>query len=152
MQALPLLLAVPILVWLAWTDLRWLRIRNHAVLAMVAIWLVTAPLIGWTEAGWRLLAGLLVLSACVAGFALRVVGGGDAKAVPALMLLIPTGTYAAFALRFSLAMLVGLAVVVALRAVPALRRSGAVSLRARGTFPMGLAIAGAGLLHLAAFA
>lgn len=152
MELLPLLLAAPILVWIAWTDLWSLRIRNRAVLAAVALFVATAPLIGWEEAGLRLLAGAAVFAVGFALFAARLMGGGDVKMGSALLLFVPSGTLALFAYAFSVAMLLGIATVAALRQVPALRRAGPVSLRAQGTFPMGLAFALGGLLHLALLA
>lgn len=152
MELLPLALAVPILVWIAWTDFRIMRIRNSAVLLAVAVFVLTAPFLGLQEAGLRLLAGAAVFAVGLALFALRMVGGGDVKMAGALMLLVPSGTYALFGTVFSLALMVAILAVVSLRAIPALRRSGPVSLRARGTFPMGLAFGLGGVMHLCALA
>lgn len=150
MQLLPLALASPLLLWIAWTDFRYMRIRNTAVLAAVALFVLTLPLIGPYEAGWRLLAAGLIFLAAFAMFALRMLGGGDVKMGAAILLFVPSGTYTLFAMMFSLALMLGISLILALRAVPPLRRSGPVSLRAAGTFPMGIALGGAGLLHLAA--
>ena len=151
-QLLPLALAVPVLVWIAWTDFRYMRIRNRAVLVAVAIFAVTAPFIGLEEAGWRLLAAAIVFGTGIVLFALRVLGGGDVKMAGALMLLVPTGTYTLFGYVFSAATLLAILLILGLRAVPGLRRSGPVSLRARGTLPMGVAFGLCGVLHLAVLA
>lgn len=148
MELLPLALSVPILVWIAWTDFRLMRIRNGAVLLTVAVFALTMPLLGWPEAGWRLLAAAAVFGVGLALFALRAVGGGDVKMAAALMLLVPTGTYTLFGYVFALAILIALLAILGLRAIPSLRRSGPVSLRARGTFPMGLAFGLGGVMHL----
>lgn len=148
MELLPLAVAVPILLWIAWTDFSIMRIRNSAVLLAVAVFVATAPLLGLQEAGQRLLAGAVVFAAGFALFALRMVGGGDVKMAGALMLLVPSGTYLLFGTVFSAAMLLAILTIVALRSVPALRRSGPVSLRARGTFPMGVAFGLGGVMHL----
>ena len=58
----------------------------------------------------------------------------------ALLLFVPTGTYTLFAFLFSGAMLLGITAMLALRAIPSIRRAGPVSLRAKGTFPMGIAL------------
>lgn len=152
MGLLPLALAVPILLWIAWTDFRLMRIRNSAVLAALAVFVLTIPVIGLSEAGLRFLAGMAVFAAGFAMFAARLVGGGDVKMGAALMLFVPTGTYALFAFLFSAAMLFGIALVLSLRAVPALRRAGPVSLRAKGTFPMGIALGLSGVAHLGVLA
>ena len=152
MELLPLLLVLPILLWIAWTDFWSLRIRNVAVMAAGAVFLLTAPLIGWQEAGLRLLVAGLVFGAGVALFAARLLGGGDVKMGAALLLFIPTGTYTLFAFLFSAALILAIAVVVVLRQVPGLRRAGPVSLRAKGTVPMGLAFGLSGLLHLGVLA
>lgn len=152
MELLPLLLVLPILLWIAWTDFWSLRIRNVAVIAAGAVFLLTAPLIGWPEAGLRLLVAGLVFGVGVALFAARLLGGGDVKMGAALLLFIPTGTYTLFAFLFSAALILAIAVVVVLRQVPGLRRAGPVSLRAKGTVPMGLAFGLSGLLHLGVLA
>ena len=152
MDLLPLALAVPILLWIAWTDFSIMRIRNSAVLLAVGVFVLTAPLLGLHEAGLRLLAGTVVFAAGFVFFALRMVGGGDVKMAGALMLLVPSGTYALFGTVFSAAMMLAILAIVALRASPALRRSGPVSLRARGTFPMGVAFGLGGVMHLCALA
>ncbi|WP_176559464.1 prepilin peptidase [Rubellimicrobium roseum] len=144
----PLLLALPILLWIAWTDVMALRIRNSAVAAAVALFVVTLPLVGWPEAGWRLLAAAVVFLTGFALFAARLMGGGDVKMGAALMLFVPSGTHSQFALLFSAAMLMGILALEMLRRLPALRRAGPVSLRARGTFPMGLAFALGAVLHV----
>lgn len=151
-QLVPLALAVPILVWIAWTDFRFMRIRNRAVLLAVAVFVVTVPVIGIEEAAWRLLAAAIVFGIGVLLFAFRILGGGDVKMAGALLLLVPTGTYTLFGYVFAFATLVAILFMLSLRAIPALRRSGPVSLRARGTMPMGLAFGLCGLLHLAALA
>ncbi|TNC59035.1 prepilin peptidase [Rubellimicrobium roseum] len=152
MQLLPLLLAAPLLVWIAWTDFRFMRIRNSAVLAAIGIFILTVPLIGLEEAMQRLLAAALIFGVAFGLFAARMMGGGDVKMGAALTLFIPSGTYALFATVFSAAILAGIALILTLRSVPILRRTGPVSLRARGTFPMGLAFALAGLAHLGVLA
>lgn len=148
MQFVPLILATPLLIWIAWTDFRIMRIRNSAVMAAAALFLATAPLLGWPEAAFRLLAAALVFGVSLGLFAARLIGGGDVKMATALVALVPTDSYPDFSLSFSLAILIGILAMAALRSVPALRRRAPVSLRARGTFPMGVAFALSSLLLL----
>ena len=51
---LPLVAFGPILVLAGLSDLRRMRIPNWTSLAAVALFVLTAPVIGWEEAGWRL--------------------------------------------------------------------------------------------------
>jgi prepilin peptidase CpaA len=148
MALLPLAVATPILLWIAWTDFWYMRIRNGAVLAAVAVFALTVPAIGLTEAGLRVLAAAAVFTVGFGLFAARLVGGGDLKMGSALLLFIPSQTYTLFAFVFSAAMLAGMALILAMRKVPAVRKSGAVSMRAAGTFPMGVALALSGVAHL----
>lgn len=148
MDLLPLALAAPILLWIAWTDFSHMRIRNSAVLAALAVFVVTMPAIGLGEAGLRLLAATAVFVTGFAMFSARMVGGGDVKMGAALLLFVPTGTYTLFAFIFSGAMLLAIVGIVTLRSIPALRRTGPVSLRAKGTFPMGVALGLSGVAHL----
>jgi len=148
----PLALAAPILLWIAWTDFSRMRIRNSAVVAALLVFVLTVPVIGLSEAILRLLAAAAVFVAGFAMFAARMIGGGDVKMGAALLLFIPTGTYALFAFIFSAAMLLGLAVILSLRAIPPMRRAGPASLRAKGTMPMGLALGLSGVAHLGVLA
>lgn len=141
MSALPSLMIAPVLVWIAWTDLRLMRISNAAVLAAMTIFVLTVPLIGWSEAALRLVVALAVFAAGFALFAWRFVRGGDVKMAAALMLFVPFGTYAQFALLFLVALAVGIAALQILRLAPMTRTLRAISSRTAGDFPVGLAIA-----------
>ena len=148
----PLTLGLPILAYVAQSDLRRMRIPNWTALALVAVFVLTAPFVGWTEAGWRALSAAIVFAVGFALFALRIVAGGDVKILAALALLVPVATLTLFWLVFAGAMAAAILLVVALRALPAARGTGWVSMRARGTLPMGIAIAAAGWVHWAILA
>jgi prepilin peptidase CpaA len=77
MTLLPLALAAPLLLWIAWTDFSRMRIRNSAVLAALALFVATTPAIGLGEAGLRLLAATAVFVTGFAMFAARLVGGAQ---------------------------------------------------------------------------
>lgn len=147
MDILPLLLLAPVLVAVAWFDLRYMRIPNYLVAAALVLFVLTLPLLGWGEIGARLAAATLVFAFGASLFAFSLFGGGDVKMMAALMLFVPSSSYTLFAMGFSVAMLAGIAAVVALRQVPFLDRSAWVSLQGHGTFPMGISIAGCGLVH-----
>jgi prepilin peptidase CpaA len=80
-----LVFATPICLWVAWSDLKSMRIPNKAVLALIAVFAVvglfTLPLSSWAW-GWAHLAVVLVI-----GFVLTLtgaVGAGDAKFAAAM--------------------------------------------------------------------
>ena len=86
-----LLLTLPVCIWVAVSDLRFMKIRNRAVLALIAIFLLSAPVVlPLSQVFWQLVNGAVVL---VIGFLLnmvRALGAGDAKflaaAAPYVML------------------------------------------------------------------
>lgn len=147
MQIVPLLCLAPVLMAVAYFDLKYMRIPNWLVYIALALFVVTVPLIGWEEAGLRFLAGLLIFAIGVASFAMGWFGGGDVKMLAALVLFVPSPTYYLFAFGFSAAMLIGVSFVLMLRAAPGSDRIEYKGLQARGKFPMGISIAGAGLAH-----
>ena len=80
---LPFVLAIGI--WVAWNDMRYMKIPNKAVMALLAVWLVVGifvmPFHSWLW-GWALAAMVLVV-----GFVLNAtagVGAGDAKFAAAM--------------------------------------------------------------------
>lgn len=89
----------PIALWVAWSDMKWMKIHNYAVLALVAVYLVIGlvalPLQTWAW-GWLSLAVVLVV-----GFVLSSVGlmgGGDAKFAAAMAPFIALGDLSLFLL------------------------------------------------------
>ncbi len=76
---------VPICIWAAWSDLRYMKIPNAAVLALVGVYLVVGLIaLPLDDYLWRLLHLVVVL---VIGFLLSVaglVGAGDAKFAAAM--------------------------------------------------------------------
>ncbi len=67
------------------SDLFTMTIPNRISAALVAFFLVLAPLIGlaWFDIGMSLVAGLSVFAVCFSLFAMNVMGGGDAKLLTA---------------------------------------------------------------------
>lgn len=147
MQLIPILCIAPILVLVAYFDLRYMRIPNVLVLVALAIFVLTAPMIGLQEAGLRLLAGVVIFAIGAGTFAMGWFGGGDVKMLAALMLFVPSQTYYLFAFNFSAALLLGIAFILTMRAAPWMERTDFKGIRASGQFPMGISIAGAGLAH-----
>lgn len=132
----------PIAFWVAWSDMKWMKIHNYAVLALVAVYLVIGvialPIASWLW-GWASLIIVLIV-----GFALSsvgLVGAGDAKFAAAMAPFIALGDLSLFLMLLACVTLVSF---VAHRLV---RRTSLVqglvpgweSLH-RSEFPMGLAL------------
>jgi len=144
---IPLVLAAPLLIVIAYGDMRRLRIGNRTVLALVGLIALTGPfLIAPDEALSRLIAAAVVFGIGFAGFALNLWGGGDVKALAALMLFVPSVAVTPFLFAFSASMTVALVLVLTLRVVVGAPDTGWLSLRPKAGFPMGLAIGMSGLL------
>lgn len=76
--------------WAAVADLRTMEIPNRISVALLACYLVIAPLAGldWTTIGWSLSAGLIWFVAGVGLMIAGVMGGGDVKVGSALVIWI----------------------------------------------------------------
>lgn len=138
---LPLLAGTAILSASAISDLRYLRIPNTHVLAVLLVFAVAAPMsLSLGEFAARFIAAAVTFALGFGLFSIRMFGGGDVKMMAAVMLLVPTDRTALFLLCFALALLVStLAIVVLQRSAPAgLQRW--ESCRAQGHVPVGLAI------------
>ncbi|MCH8465319.1 MAG: prepilin peptidase [Roseinatronobacter sp.] len=93
---------LPLALWVAWSDMKWMKIHNHAVLALVAVYLVIGlfvlPFQTWAW-GWANLAVVLAV-----GFVLSmvgVIGAGDAKFAAAMAPFIAIGDLSLFLLLLS---------------------------------------------------
>lgn len=142
-----LLALVPVVLAGAASDLRHLKIRNLQVLAALGLFAVLAPfLLELHELPARLLAAGVGFAICFALFALRVIGGGDAKMLPAVLLFVPPDEMVLFLRLFAVALgVVSLGALVVQRS-PAFRRIGWSSVREQRQVPVGVAIAASVLL------
>jgi prepilin peptidase CpaA len=139
---LPLLVVCPVLLACAWTDVRLMRIPNALVIAALAVFVVMIPAIGLETALWRLLAGAVTFAFCFGLFAARLIGGGDAKLFPVMILFVPVSLHAEFMIVFSFSMAICMALVMATkRVVQATEGSGWKSMDPGRKFPMGTAFA-----------
>lgn len=142
--ALLLPLVLPICLWVAWSDMKFMRIPNKAVLALVLVYAAVGPLALGLEAwawGWIHLAVVLVV-----GFVLNLaglVGAGDAKFAAAMAPFFLAGDLRLVLPLFAAVLLGAFAAHRSLARVPAYRGATAdwESWR-RQDFPMGLALAG----------
>ena len=141
---------LPVALWVAWSDLRFMRIPNRAVYTLVAIFAVAGlaalPVETWL---WRWAQLAVVLAA---GFLLnlaRTMGAGDAKFLAAMAPFVDRDDALALTQVFAAVLLAAFATHRLFRAIPAIRRATA-DWRSwtHAKFPMGLALSGAFLIYL----
>lgn len=125
MTETPLLLAIPLLPvlwWMAWSDLSRMTIPNLAVLSAFGIFLVLGPF-AFTSGEWlSRLAAMPVMLAL--GFVLSlagVMGAGDAKAIAALAPFVARSDMPRVLILFALALVLGLVLHRLVRISPARR-------------------------------
>ncbi|WP_102222588.1 prepilin peptidase [Acidimangrovimonas sediminis] len=143
--------AVPIGIWVAWNDMKFMKIPNIAVLALVVAFVVIGPFVlPLDQYLWQLSHLPLIL---LVGFVLNVaglIGAGDAKFAAAMAPFFTVG---------DLRLVIALAAAILLGAFAAHRLLGLVpSFRhaagdwqswQRRDFPMGLALSGILIFYLA---
>jgi len=143
-------LAAPVALWAAWSDMKFMKIPNKAVLALVAVFAVTGLVaLPLAEYGWRWVHLAVVLAITFTMTILGLIGAGDAKFAAAMAPFIALGDVRLFIGIFSASLLAAFVVHRVLRAIPAVRAATPdwVSWTSR-KFPMGLALGGALLAHL----
>lgn len=144
--------AAAIGVWVAWSDMKFMKIPNPAVLALLAVWLVVGifvmPLQSWAW-GWALATVALVVGFVASSAGL--VGAGDAKFASAMAPFFVHADYRAILGLYAACLLGAFAAHRLARLIPPLRR--ATTEWASWThkdFPMGLALAGTLIFYLSA--
>lgn len=150
---LPFALAIGI--WVAWSDMKTMKIPNKAVIALLAVWAVPGlicvaltglPIMAWAW-GWAL-AGIVLAIGFVANM-VRAVGAGDAKFAAAMAPFF-VGADLRFALALFAACLLG--AWVAHRVIrmigPVRRLTPDWESWTNKDFPMGLALSGTLVFHL----
>ena len=145
-----LIVAVPVGLWVAYTDLSRMKITNAAVLALFAGYVVLGFFALPREAYlWGYAHMIVVLVIGVALNAVGAVGAGDAKFAAAAAPLIATGDIAPLLYLFSLCLLGGWAIHRIARMTP-LRRLAPewASWTSGRRFPMGLPLATTLLAYL----
>ncbi|MCB1397118.1 MAG: prepilin peptidase [Rhodobacteraceae bacterium] len=145
-----LVFATPICLFVAWSDLRAMRIPNMAVLALIGVYavigLLTLPFDSWA---WSWLHFGVVL---VVGFVLSLTGGfgaGDAKFLAAMAPFVALGDLRLFLVLLSAVVIAALIAHRLLRAIPAIRRATPDwASWERKEFPFGLALGPALIFYL----
>lgn len=149
--------ALPISIWVAWSDMKTMKIPNKAVMALgagfliVGLGLVLTGLLPFTAFLWALALGLIVLVAGFLGNAAGLFGAGDAK-FAAVMAPFFIGADARFVMGLFAACLLGAFASHRLAArIPAFRAATADwASWATKDFPMGLALSGTLIFYLLA--
>ena len=149
--------ALPIGIWVAWSDMKTMKIPNKAVMALGAVFLiiglglVLTSLLPFTAFLWALGLGLIVLVAGFLGNAAGLFGAGDAK-FAAVMAPFFIGADARFVMGLFAACLLGAFASHRLAArIPPFRAATADwASWTNKDFPMGLALSGTLIFYLLA--
>lgn len=131
-------------IWVAWSDMKFMRIPNKAVMAMLLAYLVFGPIAlpfqTWLW-GWALGAGVLVIGFLATAGGLM--GGGDAKYAAGMAPFLIGADWRLVLALFAACLLAAFSAHRAMRLVPAFRRATSDwESWQRNDFPMGLALAG----------
>lgn len=151
-QALSFLpFALPIAIWVSWSDMKFMKIPNYAVLVLATVWLVVGvivmPMHDWLW-GWALLAIVLVI-----GFGanmLNLLGAGDAKFAAAMAPFFVVANVRVALGLFAACLLAAFVSHRIARRIPALRTLTTEWVSwTNKDFPMGLALSGTLIFYLA---
>lgn len=139
-----LLLVTPICIWVIYTDLKYMKIRNTAVMALVATYAIAGPLVLPLDVwAWRWLHLVVVLAV---GVFLNVVahfGAGDAKFAAAAAPFFSASAAGLVIVLLAAFLLGAFAAHRIFRAIPAVRRMTPDWVSwTRADFPLGLALVG----------
>ncbi|SLN37502.1 hypothetical protein PSA7680_01810 [Pseudoruegeria aquimaris] len=143
-------LATPIGVWVAYNDMKFMKIPNVAVLALLGVFIVVGLFaLPFDQYLTRLLQGVVIL---ILGFIVNMVGlvgAGDAKFAAAMAPFIALGDATRFLILFAAVLLAAFATHRILRGIGAVRRlaDGWASWETRD-FPMGLALGSSLIFYL----
>ena len=141
---------VPVAFWVCYTDMKYMKIRNTAVLTLLGIFavvgLITLPL---EDYAWRWLQVVVVLALGFVLTVLGLIGAGDAKFAAPMAGFIAYGDLRLFLVIFAATLLGAFVAHRGMRAIPMVRAAAPdwVSWTSK-KFPMGLALAGSLVLHL----
>ena len=137
-----LLFFLPIIFGSAISDFNHLKIRNVQVTVGLAAFLVISPfLLDLNEISFRLLSAVLIFGICFILFSLRLIGGGDAKMMPVVLLFVPSDEVVLFLRIFAGALLLVSLGALFIQRTPRLRRAGLTPAQKRRQDPVGVAMA-----------
>ncbi|WP_204115194.1 A24 family peptidase [Shimia biformata] len=145
LQTVPLLVLMPVLALIAWSDLRELRIPNKLTIAALVVFAATAVFVPFDEIPLRLLAAGICFAICFAIWCFGIMGGGDVKMLPVLCLFVPIDLWWVAPYIFSASMLIGVSITWGMQRARHAEDAEWESVRNSGKFPMGISIALTGL-------
>lgn len=141
----------PICFWVAWNDMKFMKIPNKAVLALVGVFAIVGPLaLPFDDYLWNWLHLVVILAIGFVVATLGLVGAGDAKFAAAMAPFIMLSDALLFGLLFSGVVLGAFVTHRTARAIPAVVRATPdwESWHRGKDFPMGLALGGALAIYL----
>lgn len=141
---------LPICIWVAWNDMKFMKIPNKAVMALFAVFVVVGPIaLPFEEYLWRMPHLVVILAIGFVANMAGLLGAGDAKFAAAMAPFIALGDAVIYMYIFAASLLAAFAVHRIFRAIPAVRRATPewASWTSR-KFPMGLALGGSLALYL----
>ncbi|WP_425092702.1 prepilin peptidase [Tropicimonas sp. S265A] len=136
---------VPVCLFVAWSDMKFMRIPNKTVLLLVGVFavvgLVALPLVDYA---WRWVHLIVILLIGFIASSAGLVGAGDAKFAAAMAPFFAFGDAALVLMLFSAILLGAFVTHRIARAIPAVRRAlpDWESWTRKRDFPMGLALSG----------
>ena len=139
----PLLVLIPLVAVAGWIDFSRLVIPNRLVLLTCVAILTTfgaAPL-PFEEAAMRVLIALLSFAVCCGMFAAGLLGGGDAKFFPVVLLAIPVAWIGPFLMLYGLSLGITFAILCAGRLTLGSPNAEILSLRPEPEVPLGVPMA-----------
>ncbi|ARE41379.1 Type IV prepilin peptidase TadV/CpaA [Rhodovulum sp. P5] len=141
---------LPIAIWVAWSDMKYMKIPNSAVVALVVVYaavgLIALPIDVWA---WRWLHLVLVLGIGFVASTIGLIGAGDAKFAAAMAPFLAADESGRFLMLFAVVLVAAFITHRGIRRLAPVRR--ALPDWASWTdrdFPMGLALAGALIFYL----
>lgn len=145
-----LLPALPIGIWVAWSDMKFMRIPNTAVLALAAGYVAAGlPALPLDLYLWGFALGAITLVLGFIASSLRLVGAGDAKFAAAMAPFFAGTSLSMIATLFGACLLTAFAAHRLMRALPPIRRlTPDWESWTHRKFPMGLALAGTLIFYL----
>ncbi len=146
-----LLPAIPIGIWVAWSDMKFMRIPNVACFALFISFLILAPLIyDFHQYGFRIAQGLVVLFFGFFATGIGLVGGGDSKFAAAMAPFIALENIFPFIFLIGILSLISVGLHKLIGITPGLKNhiKDWDSWNEHGMFPFGVTLAASLIAHL----